>query len=144
MNLPSGGLIYVDSPAIIDSVERVEPYGALLDPLWRQVGSRRRSVVCSELVVLETLVKPMREGNGALVRKLRSVLDSSDVGLVPATRPVWEEAARIRALTGLKTPDALHAATAISVGCDLFITNDSDFRRVDSLPVVILDDLLNM
>lgn len=52
-------------------------------------------------------------------------------------------AARIRAETGLATPDALHVATALRAGCSLFITTDTDFRRVDGLPVVVLDDLLD-
>lgn len=53
-----------------------------------------------------------------------------------------EETARLRAATGLKTPDALHAATALQAECALFVTNDTEFRRVDGLPVAILDDLL--
>ena len=54
----------------------------------------------------------------------------------------WEDDARIRAETSLATPDALHAVTALGAGCAAFITNDTDFRRVDDLPVVVLDDLL--
>jgi predicted nucleic acid-binding protein len=42
----------------------------------------------------------------------------------------------------LKTPDALHAASALQVGCVQFVTNDIGFRNVPGLPVVILDDLL--
>ena len=42
----------------------------------------------------------------------------------------------------LKTPDAIHAATAISVNCDLFITNDKNFRNLSNLPVVILSEIL--
>ena len=42
----------------------------------------------------------------------------------------------------MKTPDAIHAATALRADCALFITNDTDFRRVEDLPVVVLDDLL--
>ena len=144
MNLQAGWTIYVDSPVIIYSVERVEPYSALLDPLWRQVETGECFVVSSELVVAEILVKPIREGNSALAMELRSVLDSSDLSLVPATRPVWDEVARLRAMTGLKTPDALHVATSLMAGCDLFITNDDDFRRVADLPIVVLDDLVNV
>ena len=62
--------------------------------------------------------------------------------LIPATLATWEDAARIRAETGLATPDALHAATALRAGCAAFITNDTDFRRVEGLPVVVLDDLV--
>ena len=53
-----------------------------------------------------------------------------------------EDAARLRAATGLKTTDALHAATALRTNCALFITNDTDFRRVQGLPVVMLNDLV--
>ena len=62
--------------------------------------------------------------------------------LIPATLATWDDAARIRAETGLATPDALHAATALRAGCAAFITNDNDFRLVDDLPVVVLDDLV--
>ena len=62
--------------------------------------------------------------------------------LIPATLAIWEDAARIRAETGLATPDALHAATALGAGRAAFITNDTDFRRVGGLPVVVLDDLV--
>lgn len=62
-----------------------------------------------------------------------------------SSRRPWqlgEDAARIRAETGLATPDALHAVTALGAGCTAFITNDTDFRRVDDLPIVVLDDLV--
>ena len=62
--------------------------------------------------------------------------------LLDASYQVFEDAARLRAETGLKTPDALHAATALLAGCALFITNDTDFRRVQWLPIVILNDLV--
>lgn len=52
------------------------------------------------------------------------------------------DAARLRATTKLKTPDALHLATAQGASCALFITNDSGFRGIAGLPLVILDDLL--
>ena len=96
----------------------------------------------SELVVLETLIRPLRDGNARLEMLFRSIFASAETELIPATLAIWEAAARIRAQTGLATPDALHAATAQSVGCTLFITNDTDFRRVEGLPVAVLDDLV--
>ena len=55
--------------------------------------------------------------------------------LLDASYEVFEDAARLRAETGLATPDALHAATALRAGCALFVTNDTDFRRVEGLPI---------
>lgn len=140
--LPSQGAIYLDTSAIIYSVERNEPYLTLLAPAWRQAEAGQFVVVCSELVIAETLVRPIREGRTDLEVAFRSVFATPQVQLVPATRHIWEDTARLRAETGLKTPDALHAATALRTGCDLFVTNDSDFRRVQGLSVVVLDDLL--
>ena len=140
--LPATGPIYLDAAAFIYSVERIEPYRTLLDPVWRQARSGQFTVVSSELVVLETLVKPLRDGNRVLEGLFRSLLDSNEVRLVSATLSLWEQAAAIRAATRLKTPDSLHAASAIHAECNLFITNDTDFRRVPDLPVVVLKDFI--
>ncbi|MXZ91530.1 MAG: type II toxin-antitoxin system VapC family toxin [Chloroflexi bacterium] len=140
--LPTGGTAYVDANAIIYSVERVEPYRSLLAPMWEAARAGRFTLASSELVALEILVKPLRDGNVRLEMLFRSILDAAEMDLIPATLETWEDAARIRAETGLATPDALHAATALRAGCALFITNDTGFRRVQGLPVVVLDDLL--
>jgi predicted nucleic acid-binding protein len=72
----------------------------------------------------------------------RDLLGAREVLLIPVNLALWERAARIRASTGLKTPDALHAATVLVMECDLFVTNDPGFRRVKELPVVVLKDLV--
>ncbi|MCY3921242.1 MAG: type II toxin-antitoxin system VapC family toxin [Chloroflexi bacterium] len=140
--LPQSGSIYLDTSAFIYSVERHEPYFSLLAPAWQRAENGQFVIVCSELVLAEALVQPLREGRRKVEDLLRNVLAAPEVHLAPTTRQLWEDAARLRADTGLKTPDALHAATALLTGCALFVTNDSDFRRVEGLPVVILDDLL--
>ena len=140
--LPSNGPVYLDASAFIYSVERIEPYRALIEPVWQQAQAGQFTVVSSELVVLETLVRPLREGDAIVESLFRSLFEANEVRLIAATRSLWEEATRLRANTGLKTPDALHAASALEAGCTLFVTNDSDFRRVQGLPIVVLDDLI--
>ena len=142
LTLPSHGAIYLDTSAIIYSVERNEPYFTLLAPAWRQAEAGQFVVVCSELVIAETLVRPIREGYSDLVASFLAVFAAPEVDLIPTTRQLWEDTARLRAETGLKTPDALHAATALRAGCALFVANDTDFRRVQGLPVVVLNDFL--
>ncbi len=84
----------------------------------------------------------MREGDRALETACRDVFAAPEMQIVPATRELWEDAARLRAETGLKLADALHAATALRASCELFVTNDADFRRIEGLSTVVLDDLL--
>ena len=140
--LPSNGPIYLDASAFIYSVELIEPYRALLEPVWRQAQAGQFSVVSSELVVLETLVRPLREGDKIVESLFRSLFEANEVRLIAATGSLWEDAARLRAETGLKTPDALHAASTLQAECTLFVTNDGDFRRLQGLPVAVLDDLI--
>ena len=142
LTLPPAGPIYLDASGFIYSVERIEPYSALLEPMWRQAQAGQFTITSSDLVVLETLVKPLREGDKVLERIFMELFDANEISLIPATRHLWQEAALLRAETGLKTPDALHAATALYTECTLFVTNDNDFRRVEDLPVIVLDDLL--
>lgn len=62
--------------------------------------------------------------------------------LIPVTLSLLRGAANLRANTNLKTPDAIHAATAINAGCTLFLTNDNGFLNVTNLLVVMLREVL--
>ena len=142
LTLPSSGLVYIDASGLIYSVERVEPYRTLLEPMWERAQNGNLTIVSSPVLVTEALTKPLRDGNTEIELQYRELFASNVVRLLDASYQVFEDAARIRVDTRLKTPDALHAATALRAGCTLFITNDTDFRRVQGLPVVVLDDLL--
>ena len=141
ITLPERGPIYMDACGFIYSVERIEPYRTLIEPVWQRAQIGQFSIATSELSIVETMVKPLREGDAVLQRLFRDLLNSSEVRLVPTTRALWEAAADIRAALNLRTPDALHSATSIQERCSLFVTNDSAFRRVPGLPVVVLDEL---
>lgn len=91
---------------------------------------------------METLTGPKKSGDTALERAYEQALFGTDIRLLPITQTILRDAARLRATTKLRTPDALHAATAQQAGCVLFVSNDSEFRSVPNLPLVILDDLL--
>jgi predicted nucleic acid-binding protein len=104
LTLPNTGPIYLDASGFIYSVERIEPYHTLLAPLWRRAQAGQFVIVSNELVVLETLVKPLREGDTVLEQLFRALLHAREVHLIPATLALWEHAARLRANTGLKTP----------------------------------------
>ncbi len=99
-------------------------------------------IISSELVLLETLIKPFRDGDALLEHLFRSLFRAREVRLIPVTAALWERAARLRAaMPRLKTPDALHAATALASASPLFITNDPRFRQVPGLPCIILSEL---
>jgi predicted nucleic acid-binding protein len=131
-------MVYLDANPLIYAIEKHPDYGPLLAPLWPAV----LEAVSSELLLLEALVGPLKRGDSALQKTYEQALLGSDFRLFPITQAILREAARLRATTKLKTPDALHAATALTEGCALFVTNDAGFRAVTGLPLVVLSDLL--
>ena len=89
------------------------------------------------------LVGPIKQGNTTLLAGFHRLLfHSTNVRLLAITRPILEEGVRLRASANLKTPDAIHAATALFAPCALLITNDADFPRVPGLNVIVLRDVL--
>jgi predicted nucleic acid-binding protein len=139
---PAAGVAYVDTHALIYRVERIESYLTASEPLWGALDAGLAQVATSDLTLLEVLVKPLRDSNSPLVNLYRNVLLGT-VGLncLPVSRTVLESTATLRADHNLKTPDAIHAATALAAGCVLFVTNDAGFRRVPGLPVAVLSEV---
>lgn len=142
LTLPASGLVYVDANSVIYTVEKHPVYGPLLHPLWLAAQAKTIEVVSSELALMETLVGPLKNGDKTLEQAYERALLGTDLRLLPITQSILREAARLRAVTKLRTPDALHAATGLNVACALFVSNDVGFRGVPGLPLVILDDLL--
>jgi predicted nucleic acid-binding protein len=135
-------LVYVDTSTVIYSVEKFPEYVPLLAPLWLKLQAGEIEIVSSELILMETLVLPLRNSNSILINAYEQLLISSEMRLIPISQSILRQAANLRATSNLKTPDAIHAATALSVSCNQFITNDKGFRNVPGLPVVILSEVL--
>lgn len=140
--LPESSLVYVDTQIIIYSVEKHEPYWSILRPMWQRSAKAEIQIISSELALLETLVAPLKNVDFVLINAYETLLLSTEMQLMPITRAILREAAQMRTQTKLKTPDAIHAATAITHSCSIFLTNDYGFRRVPNLPLTVLNDIV--
>jgi predicted nucleic acid-binding protein len=114
----------------------------MLYPVWVAAQANRLTLNSSKLLLLETLVKPLRGGDSVLVDSFRRLLDSPQVHLEPVSRHVLERAAQLRAQISIKTPDAIHAATCLLLECDYLLTNDPAFTRVPGITTILLRDFL--
>jgi predicted nucleic acid-binding protein len=61
--------------------------------------------------------------------------------MVPVSRDILVAAARLRAETNMKLPDAIHIATAQITGCSYLLTNDSHLRAIPGLTILSLAEL---
>lgn len=141
--LPTSGLVYLDTPIFVYTVEHHSTYSPLLAPLWQSVAAGDLEIAASELCLMETLIRPIRDGDHPLAARYEQMLGQPSLRFLPINQAILREAANLRAtVKALRTPDALHAATALSAGAAMFLTNDRDFRAVPNLPVTILKDVL--
>ena len=143
LEIPPHSRIYIDTAIAIYSVEWNPEYFSLLQPLWLKFQTQEIELVSSELILMETLVLPLRNKDIGLIDAYEELLLSEPMNLISVNQSILRLAANLRATTNLKTPNVIHAATAISVNCDLFLTNDQGFLNLANLPVVILSEVLN-
>ncbi len=91
INLPTNGTIYLDTDTLIYSVEKITPYAGLLQPLWLSAQAGVLQIATSELTLLETLVKPIRDGDSQLEATFRTLLlNSREVHTLPISRAILE------------------------------------------------------
>ena len=141
LTLPTGGTVYLDAQIFIYTLEKHPTYGPLLSPLWQAAAAATVRVATSELSLMEVLVMPARLGDTVLQHNYETVLSNPDMVLQPISQAILRRAAHLRAsLKALRTPDAIHAATALELGCAAFVTNDAGFRRILGLPISLLGD----
>ena len=115
---------YIDACLLIYWVERAGP---VAEAAIRWLEAQTDATLCvSPLVRLEVLVGPMRRGDAALLRAYEALL-AQQLWLSMGDQ-AFSQALLLRAQHGLKTPDALHLATALHHGCTEFWTNDDRLR----------------
>ncbi len=134
------GPVGVDTSIFIYFIEDEPRYSPVVAPLFEAADQGGRGpLVTSSLTLMEVLVVPYRLGNTALVQRYETLLSRSrGIRLIDLTRAHLRAAARLRAATGLRTPDALQLAAALGAGCTAFVTNDRRFPPVPGLSIVQL------
>jgi predicted nucleic acid-binding protein len=114
-------MIYLDTAFCIYLVEHP---GARGDHARLEINTDQEYAI-SPLVLMECLVKPLRHSNTALEDAYRATLN--EFRLLVIGTEAYERAARLRAATGVRMPDAIHWATAALNNCVEVWTGDSSF-----------------
>jgi len=131
--------LFLDACALIYRFEGAAPFRKAAIETLAQLCAQQPSVelMVSRLSVLECRVKPWREGDAVLLKRYDDFFAS--VHIVELSAEVVDAATQLRARYGLKTPDALQAASAF-VASDrvLFVTADAGFTNVTGLDVRLI------
>lgn len=134
-------IIFLDANVIIYQVEAVPAFQdhvrATIEGFLQHHPAA--SFAVSRLSMLECLVKPLRDQDTAAINSYREFFAASDLHIVEVTSQVIEAATWLRAHHGLRTPDAIQAASALSLkGSLVFFTGDRNFKSVPTLRVHLI------
>lgn len=134
--------LFLDACAVIYLIEAEGRFHASVVHTLRELRERfpGARLAVSRLSVIECLVKPTRDGAAALVMAYRGFFAAPDLHMIELDAGVVDLALTLRARHGLRTPDALQAASALTLPADgrRFLTNDRRFARVAALDVIDL------
>lgn len=132
--------IALDTNIFILAYNQKDTQGELARRLLDKVTKSGDQVFISVLVFEEFLVKIYKQGLEKNLADYENFLTGAGIyTVIDVNRQIARLAAKIRAEYGIKAPDALHLASAISTGANLFITADKKLpRKIGKLKVKIL------
>ena len=137
-----GKRVYFDANIFIYLIEGFLEIAPQLDAIRTSILNAECTIFTAELTLAEVLVAPFRSGNAELVTQYRNFIEASGAfTLLPATRETCIRASLYCAEFGMKLPDAIHMASAVGAGCDVFLSNDKGIRTPAGMEKVIIQEV---
>jgi len=122
--------VYVDTSALIYAIEAPHLYPRLQTHFLDLFVHGQLTIVTSWITFAEVLAKPLQHGDALAEAGYREFfLPSPHFEILAVDQRVSDQAASLRALHGIKLPDALHIATGMIAACPLFLTGDAKWAQ---------------
>lgn len=142
--IPSGSRILLDTVSLIYFLVPNGHYSEQATAILSCIESGELQGLMASLVFAELLVPLYRSGNSQAATGLsKRLINFRNMEVITLTTEVSMEAARLRADHGLRTPDAIHGATAIVAQATGILTNDKRLKVLtqEGLSVWLFDSL---
>ena len=132
--LPGEALLLVDTTPIIYTLERHPTFGPYFQPLFDAHGAGKLRFAVTTVTIAEVLIGPFKARKDDLARRYRIVLESWRV--IPLDVDIAQSAAKLRAETGLRLPDAIQLASAVAINAFALVTHERDFSAVRGFRII--------
>ncbi len=130
-------MIYADSGIIMRWIEGSATVRNPIELRWRQLSPSNQLFITSRISRLECRCKPLRDNRTDLLDQYEIFFESKELEMREIDAAVIEKATGLRAVQGLKTPDSIHAATAMLAGVAELWTTDVRFTKCAGLKVEV-------
>ncbi len=142
MKLKPGDILFLDTAPFIYFFEQHPTYFPALKSLFADLYDVGAQAITSIITYIEITTLPARLDNKKLVRKYRDYFSNSEnISLFPLDMHVADQVVQVRGKYGLRTPDAIQLGTAIACGADYIVTNDSAWKKINEVRVVLIGEL---
>lgn len=139
-----GKHIYLDANPIIYFLNNTLGFTSVSHALFQTIDKQQTTAYAGQLCLAELLVKPIKENKTKEIQHIHQLFDAGYIHLLAHSHDVFLLAAQIRAENGLKMLDAIHVATAICHGCDIFVTGDIKIAKaVKRIAILNLHDFID-
>lgn len=134
-----GKRVYFDANIFIYLMEGFPSFEVSLGEIRDSIYHGESNICTSELTLCEVLVPAFRINNTGLLALYRQFIEESGAfELIPTTRETYIRASLLRAQLGLKTPDAIHVASAVECRCTAFLTNDKPLKAPMGMDILCM------
>lgn len=133
--------VYFDTNIFIYLLEGNKDYAKLLGEIQTLIEDNEINVFSGDLVYTELLPPHAKQGNKKAIEQTIDFLNKFNI--ITTSKETFIHAGILRGETNMKTPDAIHVATAMASGCEIFLTNDKDIQTPRGLEKVLLSDYCN-
>ena len=122
-------MIYLDANVIIRLIEGTAAARTALDARLASTRGTARAWATSRLTRLECRT---------LLDRYEQFLTGREVVVLEVDAVVIERATELRARLNVRTPDAIHLASAVIAGASAFLTGDKDLARCTDVAVDVM------
>lgn len=125
--------LYLDANCFIYLFEDHPVFGHFARSLFSAIEQGKYKAFTSSLTLLEVMAGPIKYDREALAKEYAELIVTfPNLILCDMNQDVACRAAYFRA-SGIKSPDSIHAATAVVYKADHFITEDSRLCKIDGI-----------
>lgn len=134
-----GQKIGLDTTIFIYLLENKGVLGKRVKDILNLVEEGKMEAVFSSIGMIEILTGPKKMGRHDLALQYKELITHfPNLTIAGINEQVINIASDLRARYGIRTPDAIHVATAIDFGAEKFFTNDKGLRKIKEISVDII------
>ncbi|MBA4368014.1 MAG: PIN domain nuclease [Desulfobacterium sp.] len=142
INALQGKTVGLDTAPLIYFIEENPKYIETVRLFFEAMDRGSFLVVTSTVTLLEVLVHPLRCNNRELATEYRDILLNSKLMTLEVSNVIAEQAAQLRAVHNIRTPDAIQISAALDARATYFFTNDIRLPDIPSIQILSLDSLI--